>query len=255
METQQTSFWTPTTDHPDRAVNTLKWGEMIRINGKTIQRPEVEALMKDKTFLLDKSTYTVDEERTKRGKTKEIIMIVHGRDENIPKIVEDRLSKKYKFIASKDVTVEHVGLRTCGEDNDGREKGRWTVPSEKIVSCPTDFWDIVDELPDIAYIGKDRVTVRLEPNKDNTITLVRRPPGRECHPEKVVTGENGRPPVYEYVVVSRGAEEECVLRTDEFLDLKKYTPLDKSVDFQQFLALDDTMYRTPKERVRQSLKS
>ena len=104
-------------------------------------------------------------------KTKESQQIIgsYGRDENIPKIVEDSLSKKYKFIASKDVTVEHVGLRTCGEGNDGREKGRWTVPSEKIVSCPTDFWDIVDELPDIAYIGKDRV--RYASNRTMTIPL------------------------------------------------------------------------------------
>lgn len=259
METQQTSFWTPTTESPEKAVDTRKWGEMIRINGKTIRGPEVEELVKDKTFLLDKSTYEVEEERTRfRVLLKDgqrIIMIAHLRDEEIPKIVEDSKSQKYKLIASKDVSIEHVGLRTCGEDENGREKGRWTVPPEKIVSCPTDFWDIVDELPDIAYIGKDKVKVRLEKNKDKTITLVRRPLGRECHPEKAVTGKDGRPPVDEYVVVSRGAEEKCVLRTDEFLDLKRYTPLDKSVDFQQFVALDGTMYRTPKERVLQSLKS
>ena len=50
------------------------------------------------------------------------------------------------------------------------------------------------------------------------------------------------------------ANEECVLRKDEFEDLMRYTPEDRSVDFAVFVGLDDTMHAAPKERVLMSLK-
>ena len=151
----------------------------------------------------------------------------------------------YELIRFIPENVNEIALGPCNDDG----MGYWTIPASEITGCKPTLGTFIDTV----NIGKDRVNVYVNRNTDGTLTQVLRDTNNPCRPTRVITG--GRAPVDDtYIVIQRG-EEICVFRNDEFDALREHTPRDKSVDFQKFLALDDTMYRDPKQRVLQSLKT